>query len=539
MKSKRLKLLAVWTVALGLVVVGATVLVCKDDLWELWLLHQLDSEDAEEARRACDSLDRRGSKRSVPRLSELCAVDGPLKETAIGSLGGIFTRAPRLVRLNILEILFDLCEDGDTRAAKVILWAAPGEPSGYRMILERFRASMKPSQKAEHSWIKRWVMQPQKQLVVKLVEPGSVLVGHVSAVVLARGWPASQGVLTDFFSDDKDLRATIQFLRYLGPFQTPPSEFEAAPLEKTSALFRHFAFEHPRPRVRALCLSHAVVKGGRDTGKGGLRNAVAYDYEILSRVFESGRDELVRRACVRIAGVLGQHPESLDLNRLLGEVESSKLLVDVIQARTLWLGYRQVNGFVLFDKTVCDWLPIVTRGAKALPWSEAEIAALQSILETETDPELRDAASLALAEPYRVLTSSRGVQKGPFPENLPGLKVHEWGVWLDGGETAMVPVADVVDELPDFVHRSETLSDALWAQRSYMPMTITKPVVHFYSTEPVSLFVEVQFHRGQPWTFFPEATDYTLSTKTVPRGAVLPGGSVRRRAANIRFAVPT
>ena len=37
MKTKRLKIMAVWTVVLGLVVVGATVLVCKDDLYELWL----------------------------------------------------------------------------------------------------------------------------------------------------------------------------------------------------------------------------------------------------------------------------------------------------------------------------------------------------------------------------------------------------------------------------------------------------------------------------------------------------------------------
>src|SRR6185369_2105798 len=35
-----------------------------------------------------------------------------------------------------------------------------------------------------------------------------------------------------------------------------------------------------------------------------------------------------------------------------------------------------------------------------------------------------------------------------------------------------------------------------------------KPVIFFRAAHPVSLRVRVFFHRGRPWTFFPDATDY-------------------------------
>lgn len=57
-------------------------------------------------------------------------------------------------------------------------------------------------------------------------------------------------------------------------------------------------------------------------------------------------------------------------------------------------------------------------------------------------------------------------------------------------------------------------------------MSVFKPVVFFHAPEPLSLLVRVGFHGGQPWTFYPAATDYIHDLVTVVSPAATNRNSV-------------
>jgi hypothetical protein len=343
-----------------------------------------------------------------------------------------------------------------------------------------------------------------------LRSPSRVL-RSVGALVLGYGLPQSRDLIwtaleeippdfkADFFQSVLPAAASFSF----GDESLQPPERSLA-----RALAIEATRQHPDPKARAIALSFLVVKG-----RAADDSDYDYDFDLLRERFEHDPDLLVQRAAVRMAGLFGDQPGNLDLKAIVLEEEDRTLLRDAIEARSYWsmLGSRP-KAFELCAGVICDWLH--TGYISCRDWSDEEIARLTKLLLEERSLELRDAVSMALADRYRGWGRcvSAGGRGAPQPRKIPGLKVHEWGVWQAQAGT-MTPVEKLLAELPAFVHRSQVPAEELWRERSYLPGIVTKPVLFFYTPEPLSLLVRVDFFGGRPWTFFPHATDYQETTE--------------------------
>ena len=229
------------------------------------------------------------------------------------------------------------------------------------------------------------------------------------------------------------------------------------------AVAARIARNHETPKVRAVALSFAV-------------NPFSYDLKALRVAYEEDPSLIVRLAAIRIAGYVGGGEGALDLSKLLLTQDDPRILTEVIQARTLWCarGYP-FHGFELWDGFHCDWAGGFGAAAASLKfWERKELDRLRQLLAGSRDPELRDAASLALASRYREIELTW--RDPPEPLSAPGLAVHEWAVWKAGGRSI-------------------------------------KPAVFFHTAGPISALVRVAFLERNPWTSFPRATDFAYVTE--------------------------
>lgn len=334
-------------------------------------------------------------------------------------------------------------------------------------------------------------------------------------VVAARGLDAKE-LLSRVFKE-APIEHVVSFYETVLPTHRGFSAYGKDDLpdpQLTRRLARLLAKEHGEPKVRAVSLSFAVVLGR--TG-----NDYQLDLDLLKDVFATDPEILVKRAALRIAGALGHRPGGLDLKQVIREEKNPLLLKDAIEARSAWSerGFSVGSAVELWDGRLCDWIPGKSRWGP--DWDEEELQRVFRVLREEKDPDLRDAASMALAERHRGWGHylSSGDRKAPQPRAVPDLKVHEWGVFLDA-ERTLIPPERVLADLPSFVHRSNVGADELWAARSYMPTVVTKPVLFFHAPEPLSLLIQVHFHEGRPWTYYPHATNYLETTEVVGHSSV-------------------
>src|SRR2546422_531560 len=139
-----------------------------------------------------------------------------------------------------------------------------------------------------------------------------------------------------------------------------------------------------RPEVRALSLSFSIYQAD-------MSNNAA----IVKEAYLRESDPLVRRSAIRIAGFVGHSPENLDLSELLMHETDPVVLKEVVEARSFWAypSRSDVQGPELWEGTHCPWLE---PGPDARPWEKRELQRLLEILEADTTPSLRDAASLAV-----------------------------------------------------------------------------------------------------------------------------------------------
>ncbi|HLU47988.1 MAG TPA: hypothetical protein VK116_07880, partial [Planctomycetota bacterium] len=262
--------------------------------------------------------------------------------------------------------------------------------------------------------------------------------------------------------------------------------------EKVAALL---ARNHPDERLRALALTYEAALGG-----------------AWHEVYARDPNPVVRRTCLRLAALLGD-PPSFRLSELVLAEEDPEALVDLIEALTVAHGRSAgdaIRGFEVSEGRYCGW--ITARGDPS-PWTDEEIARLESLLRTRSEPALRDACSFALASAHRVARERTG-----SPPSALDLRVHEWGVFRDRG-TAFFPEFDALEALPSFIHRHTIHTNDLISQRTEAtPAWISgeKPVVFFHGSTPRSLLVRVGFRRGHPWACHPAPTDL------LQRGAFAP-----------------
>ncbi len=495
----------------GLVILVLAGIAFRDPLLEQWHLHRLDSTDEETVAAAVHALGDVGSQRSVPRLLELAQPDSPLLDESVQTLGRICPRLGRAARSPLLEGLVALVRGNDPTAVEVLLRLAPDTPDLFPIVFRALESSPPPAVRSS--------IPLRDKLQVWNITSGMTVASFPSrcASLVVAGWPESRAATAAFLSA-KRLELASVFIPYLQTrFRAGLSPTDP---ETVSEILRHFAREHPEAEIRALCLAPAATTVDRSGDE-------KVDFTFLREAFGAEESLLVRRAVVRLATLVGSHPENLDLSKLLFRTREPLLLTDIVRAMTLLATESsQVSGVELFEGLECDWIGPAGRATRARPWSQTEIDAAAALLESRKEPELRDALSAALAEPWRSASETQLATKGDFA-------VHEWGVWKEQSTSRvprpakgrMAPAGPTLADLPPFVHRSRVSARTLGGARhdpnaSIVIYEVLKPVVFFYASRPQVVFLQVEFHHGRPWTFYPQPTDYTQKAISSAAGGI-------------------
>ena len=138
-----------------------------------------------------------------------------------------------------------------------------------------------------------------------------------------------------------------------------------------------------------------------------------------------------------------------------------------------------------------------TRKLEELPLWQDQPEHLKQMLHlmhtSQTQPE-RDSAARAIG----------GV--GPSDYQL---RLAEWGVWINS-KGSMELSKRIIEEIPEFVHRSTTERRVLESFRVNVP--ITKPIIHFTANTPLALKLEVGLQMGQPYFFYPRPDKSTVDS---------------------------
>ena len=148
-----------------------------------------------------------------------------------------------------------------------------------------------------------------------------------------------------------------------------------------------------------------------------------------------------------------------------------------------------------FDTSSTTYLNKFTSLDKTLDVPEHFRSELERImLADKSAPEERAAAARAIV--------------GWPPKNYQ-LRYAEWGVWINSdGQFHLVD--SVVDEIPDFVHR--TGNDLLsFMERLSIQTFVTKPVIHLSCDQPMAVDLNVSFYAGRPWFAYPRPNDFQVN----------------------------
>jgi hypothetical protein len=478
----------------GLGVLGCVVVGNLAALRELWFIRQLGSGDDAARDGAIQWLKENGSARVIPALLEHAAARAEEREKALVALESLLPRGSSFQQIDATEKLLTIAREEDrgpsirgegalliekVGATGLLIRASPSLPAVFPALLKGVRSE----------------------------DP--VLLG-ICARALCDAWPLSRPELDEALRDASPKSALAFFqgvrrftkqTRWVHRFSSWARPFADGP----RSVAAHLAREHSQPEVRAVGLAFALSTGPSQVDASGN----AYDTDLLAECMAPSAPPSLRRAAVRLASYLGNLPDVPDLGSLLlAEPDGSPLLVDLIQAcdHNRSDGHYGIYGVDLLDGVPCDWIP--SGGRKQIADWTNEVERLKTILRTETDGSLRDAASAALAARY-LPRRNRASEK---PPSAPIFEVHEWGVWKDGGDFLSVAEATLA-ELPPFVHRTSASTAAVVAERAKNPWAVTKPVLFFHAAEPLSVVVRVWFFEGRPWTYFPDATDELETTR--------------------------
>lgn len=554
MRTRRARVVAFLSVGLGLVVVAALVIVSWDLILERWYIHRLSADKGPIRLQAIEELEKRESVRAVPYIAEVAVSQPDSRTRALEALHALAPRADVDVQAGVIEALVTLARE-ELESGRI---PATGFPTGRFQTLQTSQSSADALPGCiEHLGAR---LEGGFPILGAVLRGGSTSrLFAPCARALAGGWPGSRDALDGFFRSCGPglLREFLDALtlpeqpnpRVVVPstgqvtgrtaiwqvtggiqFRVQGSSFISGLLplhEPAREVAAHAASVHPDPEGRALALSYAVVKreSAEDPAAQQAPQAWDPDWEVVRRALGDPAPR-VRRAALRLTGFLGRLPGSPDLGRLFLQAEISPQLVDIIEARDLW-SHHPLTGHTGLKIGIGEPTPWETPGAvagsrppaPAVPWSDGEVARLEEILQSATDPNLRDAASRALA----------GRNVGPAsgePAVCEALEVHEWGVWRES-RGILRPSEELTADLPAFVHGSEWSTEKLIEARSPRLQTpqiliVNKPVVFFHVREPLSVLVRVGFFAGRPWTFYPAATDYLLAARPLSDSSAPP-----------------
>lgn len=90
------------------------------------------------------------------------------------------------------------------------------------------------------------------------------------------------------------------------------------------------------------------------------------------------------------------------------------------------------------------------------------------------------------------------------------LRYAEWGVWINSdGQFHLVD--SVIDEIPDFVHRTGN-NLISFMERLSIQQCVTKPVIHLSCNQRMAVDLNVSFNAGRPWFAYPRPDDFEINT---------------------------
>lgn len=93
------------------------------------------------------------------------------------------------------------------------------------------------------------------------------------------------------------------------------------------------------------------------------------------------------------------------------------------------------------------------------------------------------------------------------------LRVAEWGVWINEGESLTL-AQSIIDEIPPFVHQVGNDMASIKKGRTNSLIIVTKPIIHFSSDRPLVVDVSVKISAGRPWFGYPMPDDFATKGTT-------------------------
>ncbi|MFT5522491.1 MAG: hypothetical protein ACI9HK_000435 [Pirellulaceae bacterium] len=174
-----------------------------------------------------------------------------------------------------------------------------------------------------------------------------------------------------------------------------------------------------------------------------------------------------------------------------------------------WIDCRPPIQISILGQTIFN----ISMGADSIPADEIKLPLeirkriVEIMVDGETDDERMGAA--------RALVRWQ-------PENYK-LRYAEWGVWISsGGELELVH--SVLDEIPEFVHRTGDPIQELESERVNQIFIINKPIAHITVDQPLAVDVSAYIHQGRPWFAFPRPNNYVVGVGQVSGFSGIGGG---------------
>ena len=447
----------------GVVLVGLTTYLARSSLEAQWRIRQLQHEEADVRSGAITRLGELSSEQAIPHLIDLAREHTAHRDHVLSVCQALITRASRARHAEYVEFLIGTLREHV---------GSMGDPTA---TIDAWRHAF-----AELDYARDFACTSWKKL------PGTAM--DVAMRSLVREWESDQDAVADFVLALPDssvsgflmlasaasprARAVVQF-----GLRGPTSRTESVSPSAVSGMAFYVAEVHPVPALRIIALYIAVTNSTRPV-HGMLRSVIARD-----------TDTGVRRAALRLLGVIGPSSDDATPQLDFTAFEGTELLADAIDARHWWSvdrpspdPRRPISAQVDLGAGRFALPPRILRTGST-PWREDELKWLEQLLDREGNHVVRDAAASALAANRRARSRE------------PSHGVYEWSVWKDGRAAAE-------DAFP--APKSGSVG---WSSPPPPDMTAVSASMRFRTERTVAADLRVSFYLGRPRSTVPNASD--------------------------------
>lgn len=216
--------------------------------------------------------------------------------------------------------------------------------------------------------------------------------------------------------------------------------------------------------------------------------------DSLKQVLADSNDPEIQQTTIYLLGLL--QPENL-VDAFVPFLESSR--PELRAAATEGLGLQRNRRWLSWSppELILDtsppiklgWLDRTNRPVFRRSKLPADLTRrLQTMMIQDPDPGVRQAAARSLIV---------------SPPNDYQFRYAEWGVWIQPEEGPLRMTELILDEIPDFVHRTQTPLASFEKHFQYRQF-VDKPVVHMTVDQPLAVQLQVSLFYGQPWFAYPK-----------------------------------